>query len=99
MRKATKTRSTSSRKPVRIAQKKQASSSAPDPDRPGGKLGMILDQLASKSGATADELVKATGWQRHSVLGALSKLKARGFEFHLDARAERKAYRLSTFRG
>lgn len=60
---------------------------------------MILDRLANKKGATADELVKATGWQRHSVLGALSKLKARGFEFHLDAYAERKAYRLTSMKG
>ena len=60
---------------------------------------MILDQLASKSGATADELVKATGWQCHSVLGALSKLKARGFKFNLDAHADRKAYRLTLVKG
>ena len=25
--------------------------------------------------------VEATGWQRHSVLGALSKLKSRGYHF------------------
>ena len=42
--------------------------------RPGGELGVIIDHLAAKAGATADELVAATGWQRHSVLGALSKL-------------------------
>jgi len=68
----------------------QASSMA----RPAGKLGIIIDRLAAKSGATADELVEATGWQRHSVLGALSRLKSRGFTFQLDAHADRKAYRL-----
>lgn len=65
-----------------------------DLPRPDGKLGDILGRLASKNGATADELVNATGWQKHSVLGALSKLKARGFEIRLDAKANRKAYRL-----
>jgi len=72
-------------------------STAPVPadlPRPGGKLGDILGRVASKNGATADELVDATGWQKHSVLGALSKLKARGFEIRLDAKANRKAYRL-----
>lgn len=54
----------------------------------------MIDLLAAKSGATADELVAATGWQRHSVLGALSRLRARGFAMQLDAYAERKAYRL-----
>ncbi len=63
--------------------------------RPGGKLGLIVDKLAVKRGATADELAEATGWQRHSVLGALSRLKSRGFQFDLDVNATRKAYRLS----
>ena len=99
MKNASKTRSTSSRKPARIAKKKAATPTLTDPDRPGGKLGLIVDRLATKSGATADELVKATGWQRNSVLGALSRLKARGFEFHLEPHAERKAYRLTTVKG
>jgi len=66
----------------------------PPIQRPAGKLGIIIDRLAAKSGATADELVEATGWQRHSVLGALSRLKSRGFTFQLDEHADRKAYRL-----
>lgn len=67
---------------------------APATPRPGGKLGVIVDRLAAKTGATADELVAATGWQRHSVLGALSRLRSRGFNMQLDAHADRKAYRL-----
>jgi hypothetical protein len=62
--------------------------------RPGGKLGVIIDRLAAKTGATADELVIATGWQRHSVLGALSRLRSRGFAMRFDPQADRKAYRL-----
>lgn len=62
--------------------------------RPGGKLGVIIDRLAGKTGATADELIAVTGWQRHSVLGALSRLRSRGFAMHFDAHADRKAYRL-----
>jgi hypothetical protein len=67
---------------------------APPTPRPGGKLGIIIDRLAAKAGATADELVAATGWQRHSVLGALSRLRTRGFAMRFDADADRKACRL-----
>jgi hypothetical protein len=69
------------------------------PQRPGGKLGLIVDRLSTNMGVTADELVEATGWQRHSVLGALSKLKSRGFAFHLDTHADHKAYRLTASKG
>lgn len=88
----TKSRRPSTKKHTGTANQKDAAlTSVP---RPGGKLGLIVDKLAGKRGATADELVEATGWQRHSVLGALSKLKSRGFGFNLDAAADRKAYRL-----
>ena len=61
---------------------------------PTGKLGTIMDRVSSKTGATAEELVAATGWQRHSVLGALSRLKARGFPIRLERQDSRKVYRL-----
>ncbi|GAC1602409.1 MAG: hypothetical protein NVS3B2_06030 [Ramlibacter sp.] len=51
--------------------------------RPGGKLGLMIDLLARQDGASADELVVETGWQRHSVLGALSRLRTRGFLMQL----------------
>ena len=76
-----------------VSLESEASQTAPTL-RPGGKLGVIIDRLAAKRGATADELVEATGWQRHSVLGALSRIKARGFDFNLDTISGRKAYRL-----
>lgn len=62
--------------------------------RPGGKLGTIVDHLASDAGATADELVEATGWKKNTVLGALSPLRTRGFTFQLETRSGRRAYRL-----
>ena len=98
MAKVTKPQSRSSRKPARALQSISASVRE-DALRPGGKLGLIVDRLSTKTGVTADELVAATGWQRHSVLGALSKLKSRGFAFHLDATASRKAYRLTASKG
>ena len=92
MARSPKPRSKSSRRSARAA----ASEPAPvqSVPRPGGKLGVIIERLAAKTGATADELVEATGWQRHSVLGALSRLRSRGFAMQLDAHADRKAYRL-----
>ncbi len=69
------------------------------PSRPGGKLGLIVDRLAASAGATADELAEATGWQKHTVLGALSRLRARGFAMRLETDADRKAYRLDRDQG
>ena len=91
MARTSKARSNSSRKPATVLTPEPAQAHTL---RPGGKLGVIIDRLAAKSGATADELVEATGWQRHSVLGALSRLRARGFAMLFDAHAGRKAYRL-----
>jgi len=85
--------SNATRKPVAPPTTPEAAPTSPSL-HPGGKLGVIIDRLATKRGATADELVEATGWQRHSVLGALSRLKARGFAFNLDTVSGRRAYRL-----
>ncbi len=40
--------------------------------RPGTKQALLIDLLARKSGATIAEAVKVTGWQPHSVRGAIS---------------------------
>ena len=40
--------------------------------RAGTKQGLLIDLLKRKSGATIDEIVAATGWQAHSVRGAIS---------------------------
>ena len=69
------------------------------PSRPGGKLGLIVDRLAVSAGATADELAEATGWQRHTVLGALSRLRSRGFAMRFEDENGRKAYRLDRAEG
>ncbi len=80
------------------AKKKSAAASAQKPvtvKRPGGKLGLILDRLERKTGARLDELVDATGWQKHSVHAALSRLRTRGFDIQLESTKGRKAYRLA----
>ena len=40
--------------------------------RDGSKTANVLDLLKKPGGATAQELMRATGWQRHSVRGFLS---------------------------
>ncbi len=85
-------------RPRTRAKKKSPATSARKSDaakRPGGKLGLILDRLERTAGATIDELVDATGWQKHSVHGALSRLRSGGFAIRLEAKEGRKAYRLA----
>nr|WP_290898865.1 DUF3489 domain-containing protein [Hoeflea sp.] len=38
----------------------------------GGKLGQIIRLLQRAKGATINDLTEATGWQPHSVRGAIS---------------------------
>ena len=40
--------------------------------RPGTKQALLIDLLKRKRGATIPEVIEATGWQAHSVRGAIS---------------------------
>ena len=40
--------------------------------RPDTKIATVVDMLRSERGATLDQMMRATGWQRHSVRGAIS---------------------------
>lgn len=40
--------------------------------RPISKIDLLINKLKRPSGATIDELTKATGWQPHSVRGAIA---------------------------
>lgn len=62
--------------------------------RPGSKLGLVVEQIAAKDGATIGELATLTGWQQHTVRGSLSRLRRRGFPIWLEDRAGRRVYRL-----
>jgi len=52
------------------------------PKREGTKLSLLIDLMKRKGGATIEEAAKATGWQHHSVRGAISGAlkKKRGLE-------------------
>ena len=44
----------------------------PQTTAPGGKLGLLITLLRRPEGAALAEMMTATGWQAHSVRGALS---------------------------
>jgi DNA-binding MarR family transcriptional regulator len=52
--------------------KRTSKTPSPAATRPGTKQALLLDLLQRKQGATIAEAVKATGWQPHSVRGAIS---------------------------
>ena len=59
------------RKPTTSTPKGKSGASAPA-SRQGTKQALLIDLLKSKGGATIGEIVEATGWQAHSVRGAIS---------------------------
>jgi hypothetical protein len=66
--------------------------------RPGSKTAKLLDLLKRDSGATLKELMKATGWQPHSVRGFLSGTVSKELGPHLESfkRDDQRAYRIVT---
>ncbi|HEY0918052.1 DUF3489 domain-containing protein [Devosia sp.] len=50
----------------------KADAAAPNLPKAGSKLGALIAALRRPEGATIAELIEATGWQAHSVRGAIS---------------------------
>jgi hypothetical protein len=59
-------------KSTRKASPKQKADKGDKRARDGSKAAKVVDLLKRPSGITAKELMKATGWQPHSVRGFLS---------------------------
>ncbi|MEQ8396785.1 DUF3489 domain-containing protein [Thalassobaculum sp.] len=60
-----------------------------------GKLGVVAQAVAAPDGAMLEELTAATGWQRHTVRAALTRLRQRGIDARLTTVDDRKAYRVT----
>ena len=58
------------------AEKDLQRAATPEPNerkvRTGTKQAMLIEMLRAPEGATIDEIVAATGWQKHTVRGAIA---------------------------
>ena len=77
---------------------------APQPatQRPGTKQAALIAMLRTPEGATLDEIVAATGWQKHTARGAMSgALKKRlGLTITSEQEPDRgRVYRIPTDEG
>ena len=63
-------KTTPAKKGVKAAHK--AATATAERVRPGSKTAKVLDLVKRSGGATLKQLMKATGWQAHSVRGFLS---------------------------
>ena len=59
----------------------------------GSKTAKVLDLLKRPSGATGTDLMKATGWQAHSVRGFISGVLGRKMGFKIRSAVENGARR------
>jgi hypothetical protein len=70
--------------------------SAPEGAKGPSKLEILLSLLRQPSGASIAELATATGWQHHSVRGALAgTLKKKGHSVHSDVVDGLRRYRIA----
>ena len=66
--------------------------------RPGTKLAAIIDALRNPSGATIAQMMTGTGWQAHTVRGAISGMvrKRLGYQVVSEKGADgQRAYRIA----
>jgi DNA-binding MarR family transcriptional regulator len=59
------------------------------------KQAQIIETLSTKEGASIDEMMKLTSWQKHTVRGVLSRVikKLEGFELSSEKQdADRRYY-------
>jgi len=64
---------------------------------PSSKLDQIVGALTTRTGATIPDLVSLTGWQSHSVRGALSGAlkKQRGLIIRSEKVGEERRYKIA----
>lgn len=73
------------RTPRRMARPAQPTSAAQEPAKAPTKLDLVEAMLRRAEGASIAEIMAATGWQQHSVRGAMAgALKKRGLAITSD---------------
>jgi hypothetical protein len=66
--------------------------------RPGTKLAAMVEAMRSPGGATIAQMMASTGWQAHTVRGAISGMvrKRLGYEVVTEKAADgQRAYRIA----
>jgi hypothetical protein len=66
--------------------------------RQGTKQAVLIDLLKRKGGASLEEMIAATGWQKHSIRGALSgsiQKKLRQTVTSVQVKGRGRVYRLA----
>lgn len=63
---------------------------------PSGKTAVLMQMLQAADGATLDQMIAATGWQKHSVRGFMSGTlkKKHGFEVVSEVSDAGRVYRI-----
>lgn len=78
-----------------MSRKANAEPAAPTPRAPS-KLDRLVTMLQRKNGADMPAMIEATGWQAHSIRGAIAgALKKRGHTVSSDKDGERRVWRIS----
>ena len=86
MKKTTKPKTNASRKPKIRTNKTSNSNTGPAASvesKPDTKKNILINLLKRPKGATAQQLMAATGWQQHSVRGFLSSTVKKKLGYHL----------------
>lgn len=81
--------------------KRPSSPSAKQPVRPSSKLTTVLAMLRAPGGTTIADIMKATGWQQHSVRGFLTGVVRKRLKLNLasDKVAGERRYRIGKSAG
>ena len=61
------------------------SSITPTPERSKSKIDLVIERLGQPDGATISDLCNATGWQAHSVRGAMSGGLKKGHKLEVES--------------
>ncbi|MFC0588923.1 DUF3489 domain-containing protein [Novosphingobium aquiterrae] len=83
-------------KPRRMARERDVAGMPASPEKKPSKLDHVERLLLVPSGTTIADIVAATGWQQHSVRGALAgALRKRGLKITSDKVGGVRRYRAS----